>query len=212
MEFPSTPSSPHSEVAGDQPQAEGRALARNLQPSRHTCPTGARQGCSVTSTGQGGLCISIPPPSCCRPVMLPGHGCVVVVVGGWVAVPLPTQLFWLSARVHSFARHFITRKNGCRRRIMLCPGIGNIRAKHGKKEGKAFTSRTLPFNSSLVCSFFFVFFKLLAPVSPKGRRAGRGWGRVRVEKHKIKSARAASPALLPCSGWLLRGAARASCC
>lgn len=72
MKFPSSPGSPHSEVAQD--QAEGRALARNLQQSRHTCPTSARQGCLGTSMGQGGLCISMPPPSCCQPVMLPGHG------------------------------------------------------------------------------------------------------------------------------------------
>lgn len=75
---------------------------------------------------------------------------------------------------------------------MLCLGIGNIRAKFTeRKEEKHLPVAHCP---PLACCFsiYFFAFKLLAPVYPKGRR----------KKAERKTRRAASPAPLPCAGWL----------
>ena len=87
-------------------QAEGTGLATNLHPRGHTCPISARQGCSGTSTGLGGLCISIPPPSYCQPAMLLGHGCARGLLS-----PLLLNYFGFLPGFTALQDASITRKN-----------------------------------------------------------------------------------------------------
>lgn len=99
---------PCSEVAQAKPRlCVGTALAVNLHPRGHTCPIGARQGCSGTSTGLGDLCIPIPPPSRCQPAMLPGQG----RTRGWLS-PLPLNYFGFLLEFTALQDASITKKNG----------------------------------------------------------------------------------------------------
>lgn len=177
----------------------------NLHPRGHTRPLGASRACSGTSTGLGGLCISssIPPPSCCQPAMLLGHGCTRGLL-----FPLPLNYFGFLLELQLCKMLLSQGRMGGRRRVMPCLGIRNVRAKYAeRKEENNLPVARCPSKACWFSIFFFSSSSLSSWLQFTQKEEGREEG-----ESKSKAARAARPAPLPCRAGWLRGAARARRC